>query len=80
MGRWAARTDHLLKLLPARFTALLLWAATLRFRWWKFLHGARKTPLPSLGWPMTTLAGALAHPYRRAEQVPGRCPAAFPRP
>ncbi|MCS7068189.1 MAG: adenosylcobinamide-phosphate synthase CbiB [Meiothermus sp.] len=55
-GKWAARADDLLNLLPARLTALLLWAVAPRFRGWRLLHEARKTPSPNSGWPMAALA------------------------
>ena len=63
-GKWAARADDVLNLVPARLTALLLAALgshpldTLRH-----LGGeAARTPSPNSGWPMAALA--LSHGIR----------------
>lgn len=63
-GKWAARADDLLNLVPARITALgYLLSSTRR---WACCHRlpaeARKTPSPNSGWPMAALA--LVHGIR----------------
>lgn len=58
-GKWAARFDDVLNLIPARLTALALWCVGPRPRATS-LAGlgaeARKTPSPNSGWPMAALA------------------------
>ena len=63
-GKWAARTDDLLNLIPARLTALLLLALTpRRIGALRRLHReAARTPSPNSGWPMAALA--LSHGIR----------------
>jgi adenosylcobinamide-phosphate synthase len=59
-GKWAARADDVLSWLPARLTALLLWAAALgAVRWRDVRTQARVTPSPNGGWPMGAMALAL---------------------
>ncbi len=63
-GKWAARADDMLNLVPARLTALLLAALghhpldTLR----RLGGEAARTPSPNSGWPMAALA--LSHGIR----------------
>lgn len=63
-GKWAARADDVLNLVPARLTALLLGALghhpldTLR----RLGGEAARTPSPNSGWPMAALA--LSHGIR----------------
>ncbi|MFG6448928.1 adenosylcobinamide-phosphate synthase CbiB [Roseateles sp. BYS180W] len=52
-GKWAARADDLLNLLPARLTGLMLCAPR---HWPRLRHEARATPSPNGGWPMGALA------------------------
>ena len=65
-GKWAARADDVLNWIPARLTAVALWAAGV----WQArpagcagLHGlaqeAAQTPSPNSGWPMAAMALAL---------------------
>jgi adenosylcobinamide-phosphate synthase len=64
-GKWAARADDLLNLIPARLTALLLILATalarldMRSAWRVWRRDARATPSPNAGHPMSAAAGAL---------------------
>ncbi|GAA4353277.1 adenosylcobinamide-phosphate synthase CbiB [Variovorax defluvii] len=51
-GKWAARADDLLSWLPARLTALLLWAPGLA----GVRREAARTPSPNSGWPMAAMA------------------------
>jgi adenosylcobinamide-phosphate synthase len=73
-GKWAARADDLLSWLPARLTALVLFAVA-----WVIpassqrsalslaavVFEARKTPSPNSGWPMATMALALGVSLRK---------------
>lgn len=63
-GKWAARADDLLNLVPARLTALaLLCTRPGAFRTIRVLRReAAKTPSPNSGWPMAALA--LSHGIR----------------
>lgn len=63
-GKWAARVDDALNLVPARLTALLLLAfASGPFRRFARLRReAARTPSPNSGWPMAALA--LSHGIR----------------
>lgn len=58
-GKWAARADDALSWLPARLTALLLWALRRGVRWADVHRLARVTPSPNGGWPMGAMALAL---------------------
>ena len=54
-GRFSARADDLLNLIPARLTAFLLLAP--RFHLVpKLFQEARRTPSPNAGWPMAAMA------------------------
>ena len=62
-GKWAARADDVLSWIPARITALLLWAvgptpgpAQARPAWATLKTEARRTPSPNSGWPMAAMA------------------------
>jgi adenosylcobinamide-phosphate synthase len=62
-GKWAARADDVLSLLPARITAGLLWLVTgsgsgfkVASFWSRLLQEAVKTPSPNSGWPMAAMA------------------------
>ncbi|MBO1437338.1 adenosylcobinamide-phosphate synthase CbiB [Meiothermus sp. CFH 77666] len=55
-GKWAARADDLMNLLPARLTALLIWGVAPIFALGQLRAEARKTPSPNSGWPMAALA------------------------
>jgi adenosylcobinamide-phosphate synthase len=60
-GKFAARADDVLNLIPARFTALiLLLVAKAKARAWRSLpREAALTSSPNSGWPMAALALAL---------------------
>jgi adenosylcobinamide-phosphate synthase len=58
-GKWAARADDVLSWLPARLTALLIWAVTRNFRLGALRLEAPRTPSPNSGWPMAAMALAL---------------------
>lgn len=58
-GKWAARADDLLNLLPARLTALLIWGVAPVFTLGQLWAEAHKTPSPNSGWPMAALALSL---------------------
>lgn len=68
-GKFAARADDLLNLLPARITALALVACgrnrrqTLR----RLRHEAARTPSPNSGWPMAALALGLGVRLRKPD-------------
>lgn len=66
-GKWAARVDDCLNLVPARVTALLvLLAARCRPSLFGRLPAeARRTPSPNSGWPMSALALALGARLRK---------------
>lgn len=65
LGKFAARLDDLLNLLPARLTALLLWFAALplglalRRGLAVCLRDRHRTESPNAGWPMAMAAGLL---------------------
>jgi adenosylcobinamide-phosphate synthase len=54
-GKWAARADDVLSWIPARLTALLLYAVALRWPV-RLRKEARRTPSPNSGWPMAAMA------------------------
>lgn len=58
-GKWAARADDLLNLLPARLTAILIWGVAPVFTLGQLWAEAHKTPSPNSGWPMAALAMGL---------------------
>ncbi|MDP1956055.1 MAG: adenosylcobinamide-phosphate synthase CbiB [Polaromonas sp.] len=58
-GKWAAYADDVLSWLPARLTALLIWAVTRNFCLANLRSEARRTPSPNSGWPMAAMALAL---------------------
>ncbi|CAH2601113.1 Cobalamin biosynthesis protein CobD [Rhodovastum atsumiense] len=58
-GKWAARADDLLNLVPARLTAIALLGLPGRERVAALLREARRTASPNSGWPMAALALAL---------------------
>ncbi|MFN3376871.1 MAG: adenosylcobinamide-phosphate synthase CbiB [Burkholderiaceae bacterium] len=58
-GKWAARADDVLSWVPARITAVLLWAGGVgrtRCSWATLRTEARRTPSPNSGWPMAAMA------------------------
>jgi adenosylcobinamide-phosphate synthase len=66
LGKAAARLDDLANLVPARLTALLLWAAGIGLSGVSLARGARvwsrdhaRTPSPNAGHPMAMAAGLL---------------------
>ena len=76
-GKWAARADDVLSWLPARLTALLLYAVARGAVHWHALRAqARTTPSPNGGWPMAAMALALgvrlSKPGVYALNAPGR--------
>jgi adenosylcobinamide-phosphate synthase len=58
-GKWAARADDLLNLIPARLTALVLLGPPRPGALAALMREARRTPSPNSGWPMAALALAL---------------------
>ncbi len=65
-GKWAAKADDALSLLPARLTALLLCAACGRWPGWQRMRDqAALTPSPNGGWPMGTMALLLGVALRK---------------
>ncbi len=58
-GWAAARFDDLLNLIPARLTALLIWAVTARPDMRKILGDARLHRSPNAGWPEAAMAHGL---------------------
>lgn len=58
-GWAAARFDDLLNLIPARLTALLIWAATSRPDLRKIIHEAPLHRSPNAGWPEAAMAYGL---------------------
>lgn len=62
-GKWAARADDVLSWIPARITAVLIWAVgrtpgldTAPPAWSTLRTQARRTPSPNSGWPMAAMA------------------------
>jgi len=64
-GKWAAHADDVLSCLPARLTALLIWAVARNFRLGKLRPEALRTPSPNSGWPMSAMALALGVGLRK---------------
>lgn len=64
-GKWAAHADDALSFLPARLTALLIWAVNRRFSLTELHTHARQTPSPNSGWPMAAMALALGVVLRK---------------
>lgn len=58
-GKWAARADDVLNLIPARLTALALLGPPRPDRLAALAWEARRTTSPNSGWPMAALALAL---------------------
>jgi adenosylcobinamide-phosphate synthase len=58
-GKWAARADDLLNLIPARLTALVLLGLPRSARLAALRQEAERTTSPNSGWPMAALALAL---------------------
>lgn len=54
-GKWAARSDDLLSWIPARLTALLLYAGSGAPPWSVLCTQATRTPSPNSGWPMAAM-------------------------
>jgi adenosylcobinamide-phosphate synthase len=65
LGKFAARLDDLLNLVPARLSALqllvgaALTGADARAGWHVMWRDHVRTPSPNAGWPMSTMAGVL---------------------
>ncbi|MDP2730470.1 MAG: cobalamin biosynthesis protein [Dehalococcoidales bacterium] len=65
LGKFAARVDTIVNLIPARITALLIILASWLRRqsasdaWRIMLRDRRKTESPNAGWTMSAIAGAL---------------------
>jgi len=65
LGKFAARADDILNLIPARLTGLLIVLAAPLGGWaaggaWRIMwRDHRLTPSPNGGWPMNAMAGAL---------------------
>ena len=65
LGKFAARMDDLMNLIPARLTALLIIVAALvrkqngKSSWRIMRRDHKKTESPNAGWPMSAAAGAL---------------------
>jgi adenosylcobinamide-phosphate synthase len=92
LGKAAARLDDLANLVPARITALLLWAAGLGIRSVSLARGAAvwsrdhaRTASPNAGHPMAMAAGLLGlrldkpgH-YALGEELPAATPEDIPR-
>ena len=58
-GKWAAKADDLLNIVPARLTAGLIGILGGGCSLLRLMREARKTPSPNSGWPMAALALAL---------------------
>jgi adenosylcobinamide-phosphate synthase len=65
LGKFAARLDDVVNILPARLTALFIVLAAFILRintraaWHIMLRDHAKTASPNAGWPMSAAAGAL---------------------
>ncbi|MFO8010948.1 MAG: cobalamin biosynthesis protein [Dehalococcoidia bacterium] len=65
IGKFAARLDDVLNLIPARLTAVMIVAASfpaqkkVRSAWRTMMKEHSKTQSPNAGWPMAAAAGAL---------------------
>jgi adenosylcobinamide-phosphate synthase len=65
LGKFAARLDDVVNIIPARLTALLLILATFlsrkntRAAWYIMIRDHSRTASPNAGWPMSAAAGAL---------------------
>jgi len=65
LGKFAARIDDIVNLIPARLTALLIVLASLTCRrnisqsWRIMIRDHKKTESPNAGWTMSAIAGAL---------------------
>ena len=65
LGKFAARLDDVLNIIPARLTALLLVLAAFlsrkdgRAAWYTASRDHANTESPNAGWPMAAVAGAL---------------------
>lgn len=65
LGKFAARLDDVVNIIPARLTALLLILATFlsrkntRAAWHIMIRDHSRTASPNAGWPMSAAAGAL---------------------
>jgi adenosylcobinamide-phosphate synthase len=65
LGKFAARLDDVLNLVPARLSALLLLAGAAlsgldaRAGWQVMWRDHARTPSPNAGWPMSAMAGVL---------------------
>ncbi|MDP2818041.1 MAG: adenosylcobinamide-phosphate synthase CbiB [Polaromonas sp.] len=80
-GKWAARADDVLSWVPARLTAVLIWAVTRTFRLRTLRPEALRTPSPNSGWPMAAMALTLGVGLRKpgvyALNAAGRAPQAL---
>ena len=77
-GKWAARADDVLSWVPARLTAMLLYAAFGRADFRRLRTEAPRTPSPNSGWPMAAMAllldVRLGKPGVYTLNAPGRSP------
>jgi adenosylcobinamide-phosphate synthase len=73
LGKFAARLDDVVNLIPARLTALLIVLAAFILRrdarraWQTLLIDHAKTASPNAGWPMSAAAGALSVQFTKID-------------
>ncbi len=73
LGKFAARLDDVVNIIPARLTALLIVLAALVLRrnarksWNTMLSDHARTASPNAGWPMSAAAGALSVQFTKID-------------